>query len=731
MRKIFFALIFILIVHCALIIDNCMCQSGWYWFNPYPSNKTIKKIQFLNNNTGYSIIESRFYKTTNGGSFWFIPGDTLYQYISSSSSNCYRFFDATTGILFADKVYKTINGGLNWNIIYNWAGPSSADILDLNTWYFTYVINSPIGGTFSYIRYTSNGGLNWSDPYNPTVMYLNSIKILSDYCGYAAALDSNGYVFLCKSFGPASSWFLNNTSLTSYYTIDVFVKDSLKLFITNNQSVLKSTDGGYNWQATDLTDINDMRFLNSNVYVAAGKNGKIYRSTNSGLNWYQAESPTSNNLYSISFINQETGIITGDLGAVLRTTNNGQNWTSDCRNFTTKNLNDVRFLGKDTVLIAADSGYIYRSSNMGTNWVIYNLCDKRKIRKMFFINNLTGFAIADSGYFIKTTNSGISWKQIDMGYNDWFMLDVFFLNQNTGFISTGNRMGATGHAYRTTNGGENWIMLSQPRNANFFFIRFIDEVNGFLCGWENIYRTTNLGDTWIQMETNPNSMLHWDVSFINNLTGFTGGGDGYIHKTTNGGYNWFRTQKLVSFDVVKINFLNEQTGYATAGQSFTGSKSGIFCTTNSGYSWFQQYVPYGTGSELLSSFAFCDANTGFVVGNKGIVLKTNTGGFVSIKNISENNIPLNTHLFQNYPNPFNPTTKIKFEIPSNVKREMSNVKLIIYDILGKEIQTLVNEQLQPGTYEVTFDGSNLPSGIYFYQLRTGDFVNTKKLILLK
>ena len=103
---------------------------------------------------------------------------------------------------------------------------------------------------------------------------------------------------------------------------------------------------------------------------------------------------------------------------------------------------------------------------------------------------------------------------------------------------------------------------------------------------------------------------------------------------------------------------------------------------------------------------------------------------VTIHN-NENIIPQKYYLYQNYPNPFNPVTKIKFDIPTDVKRKTSEVKLIIYDILGKEIQTLVNEQLQPGTYEVTFDGSNFASGVYFYQLRSGDFVETKKLVLLK
>ena len=96
-----------------------------------------------------------------------------------------------------------------------------------------------------------------------------------------------------------------------------------------------------------------------------------------------------------------------------------------------------------------------------------------------------------------------------------------------------------------------------------------------------------------------------------------------------------------------------------------------------------------------------------------------------------NEIPTSYNLYQNYPNPFNPITKIKFDIPPDVKRKTLNVKLIIYDVLGREIQTLVNEKLNPGSYEVTFDGSNLSSGIYFYQLKTDKYIETRKMLLIK
>jgi hypothetical protein len=105
--------------------------------------------------------------------------------------------------------------------------------------------------------------------------------------------------------------------------------------------------------------------------------------------------------------------------------------------------------------------------------------------------------------------------------------------------------------------------------------------------------------------------------------------------------------------------------------------------------------------------------------------------YVKITNI-ESGVPSSYRLYQNYPNPFNSSTKIKFDIPKTGNRiQNSEVKLVIYDITGREISVLINEKLQPGSYEITFNGYNLPSGIYFYQLRAGNYNETKKMILLK
>jgi len=99
-------------------------------------------------------------------------------------------------------------------------------------------------------------------------------------------------------------------------------------------------------------------------------------------------------------------------------------------------------------------------------------------------------------------------------------------------------------------------------------------------------------------------------------------------------------------------------------------------------------------------------------------------------NFRGNSVADKFELSQNYPNPFNPETKIRFVIP-NSGNGLTNVKLSVYDITGKEVSNLVNRTLEPGSYEVTFNGSNVTSGVYFYKLSAGSFSQTHKMLLIK
>jgi hypothetical protein len=169
---------------------------------------------------------------------------------------------------------------------------------------------------------------------------------------------------------------------------------------------------------------------------------------------------------------------------------------------------------------------------------------------------------------------------------------------------------------------------------------------------------------------------------------------------------------------------------ASGNNVFAGTNTnGILCSPNNGLSWVQK----NEGLTNLSVSAVLINGDNLYAGTSGSgVWKRPLSELLSIKNIS-GEIPEVFSLYQNYPNPFNPATVIRFQLAAG-----SYTKLLLFDMLGREIQSLVNEQLQAGTYEVDFNASHLPSGVYYYMLSArqsgssaGDYTETKKMVLVK
>ncbi len=215
------------------------------------------------------------------------------------------------------------------------------------------------------------------------------------------------------------------------------------------------------------------------------------------------------------------------------------------------------------------------------------------------------------------------------------------------------------------------------------------------------------------------------VHFANSLSGWAVGYNGTIYSTINSGNNWNPQSSGTTNRLVAVHFPDVSTGYAVG---YTGT---IVKTTNGGVNWFSQSS--GSVNNLWGVF-FTDVNTGWAAGWNGTILHTTNGGVTFINKISTE-VPQEFNLYQNYPNPFNPVTKIKFDVPAsnlilNGVKDPS-VRLIIYDVLGRGITTLVNEKLSSGTYEVEWDASSFSSGIYFYRLVSGDYIQVKKMVLLK
>jgi hypothetical protein len=193
--------------------------------------------------------------------------------------------------------------------------------------------------------------------------------------------------------------------------------------------------------------------------------------------------------------------------------------------------------------------------------------------------------------------------------------------------------------------------------------------------------------------------------------------NGVILKTSNSGLNWSALITGTTNDLYEIHFTFTNVGYTV------GEGGIILYTVNSGNNWIQ--LSSGTTNDLHSVY-FPSSDTGYAVGNNGTIRKTSNA--LTVVTPVSNIIPEYFSLMQNYPNPFNPSTKIKFNIPAG---NNDNIQLEIFDILGREVRTLVNENLNPGVYEVDFNATELTSGVYFYKLSSGKFVDTKKMIIMK
>lgn len=164
--------------------------------------------------------------------------------------------------------------------------------------------------------------------------------------------------------------------------------------------------------------------------------------------------------------------------------------------------------------------------------------------------------------------------------------------------------------------------------------------------------------------------------------------------------------------------------------------TGGFNLSNSSADWIPIEVPIEYFNDKVPSFVsitFFLADTS--EGDQSTIGSTVKIDLLTLDTATDvelnGNAPLVYSLNQNYPNPFNPSTTIKYSVGEQANNDFQNVNLIVYDILGSKVATLVNETQKTGNYEVNFDASNIPSGVYFYRIQAGKFVDTKKMILLR
>jgi photosystem II stability/assembly factor-like uncharacterized protein len=385
--------------------------------------------------------------------------------------------------------------------------------------------------------------------------------------------------------------------------------------------------------------------------------------------WFLQETGSNESLKAAEFTSAATGYCTGPLSVIYKTTNGGNLWTPISSPHEGY-LYELSFPLPNIGFAIGDRGDIVKTTDAGLSWNVYDV-NLGSTSGMTFVNVSTGFTCNSSAQIYKTTNGGLNWNQV-AGFAG-ALNSIRYVQTNPMILYA---CGSNGIAAKSTNGGNNWVQQSTGVNVEYQAIYPIDGSNVIAVGEGRIIRTTNGGANWLFVPHDPPCFFR-DIQMVNASTGFAAGHSGYIFKTYNGGINWHRLQFYTNIDFSSLFFANETTGY------FTRDDGKIIKTTNGG------------------------------------------GNPIGIQQVSSE-IPDGFSLEQNYPNPFNPETKIEFSIPVS-----GYVKLTIYDALGKEIAVPVEQVLQAGSYEADWDASGLPSGVYFYRFTSGEYSNTKKMLMVK
>jgi len=381
----------------------------------------------------------------------------------------------------------------------------------------------------------------------------------------------------------------------------------------------------------------------------------------------------------------------------------------------------------NTIWAAGHNGTIIKSSDQGNSWTVLNTNTNNIIINFSVVNNQLLFAInwefnnpPYGTYLMKSTNGGLSWQNFFFPYEYEFLQSINFFNENIGIVA-GNK------TYITTNGGLNWTLAQRDSdlvaNLPFLDIKMLNQNYGFACGGfidiaGVIWKTTNGGYSWKTNGISPDEIFDFIILDSLNIIALSGDPE-FIYnlafiKTTDGGNYWSYNELpfyAVSFG---IDTLNRNTIWSAAGYKFLYS-------TNQGISWQETATP---DSVAVYDLVFLNNKIGFACGQNGALLK-----YIQDENFLEKQEIVHSDfaLYQNYPNPFNSSTIISWQSPVS---SWQTIKL--YNCLGEEIDTIVNGYYESGKHSTFYIlNSTLSTGVYFYQLRIGDYVETKKMIYMK
>lgn len=402
-------------------------------------------------------------------------------------------------------------------------------------------------------------------------------------------------------------------------------------------------------------------------------------------------------------------------------------------------------------LVAALAAFPYQSFGQ---WTRTSMPDTSGILCLLSDSNYV-FAGTTAGGVYASTDSGATWTQRDSGLGDMYVSGLAFMGANL-FVGTDNGV------YRSTNVGVSWRSAGLVNvNAGVVRIAVFDTtiftITNCYCSADqyNLNESTDLGATWTQVWVPPSSYTSVYGINANDTSVFIGTNRNGIYYSTNCGTDWIQIDSAIGVMTIGVGaerlWAADSRGleFSTNGGSTwdtlnAGLPSGVFInaigfsndnvflgTYNASIFLLKEkqsyWSPVGAGlPDTMDVTSLAVSGMNLLAGTSRNLWQRPLSEMITAINDPPRPIASDFVLAQNYPNPFNPSTVISYQLPTN-----AFVKLKIYDVLGREIRSLVNGRESAGDHSVVLNADGLPSGVYFYRLEAGNYILTKKLTVLK
>ncbi|MCI0693371.1 YCF48-related protein [candidate division KSB1 bacterium] len=700
-----------------------------------PDGGTVNLIA-VNKSNGYIfavVAGAGMMRSTDNGASWTPKNsglaNTSVQTIAINAKG--DLFAGTSG----QGVFRSTDHGQNWVQVNTGIAATHRNIRALALDSITGCLFA--GTSFSGLHRSCDNGNTWiSLPTGLTgAVTIQALAIKHGSGVIFAGTDNRGRL---RSTDNGNTWTPTDTSSIYKNVRALAVTASGAVFAgadsaSSKRAILRSTDDGESW-AQVLAPSNSVVWfaLNSSDHIWAGTAGSgVYVSSDNGGNW----SLRNNGLrgYSINTIafNASDHIFAGaHCAGVFRSTDNGASWQAMNNGLAYTNILSLA-VNQTTGMIVAGThcGGVFRSSDYGDNWEWAGLPSAQVTALTVnpngrFFAGVARFALIETQGDIYYADDGITWKKVTPDNDAYFSFAVNsagHIYAGTGFYQLCGIINICdyGDIYRSTNNGGSWSRVASKLDDFVYALAVAPSGRVFAGTGEGVYRSRN--EFWDKLNPYNTRSLVIDPLNSNIILDGTSGG---IWRSSDSGDSWTLVRSMPN------NFTWALVTQPT-GEIFAGTeKSGVLKSTDAGMTWTP--INMGLTNMNVRSLAIHHTSGKIFVGTNGSGVFRHVETPTSVAETqSPNGAPEAFVLYTNTPNPFNPSTTIKYALSQQIE-----VKLMIFDILGRHVRTLVEQRQQAGRYAAIWDGRNeqgqlVGSGTFLYQLRAGNFVQTRRMALVR